>query len=401
MKNIFNKQSRAIFGLSFGHFNVDLYAALLVPLYPMITGKLGINLASISAIIAFGHLTSSLMQPIFGFISDKMKHRVFMVWGLVLSSIFIPFAIKANTVAFFLTCLLLGMIGNAVFHPQVSALIKEFNKNNPDLSRSMGFFLGLGTIGYAIGPYISTYTVEKFGENSLLYLSLLGLISAIFIYFFVPKMPKKEIAKNENFFLIMKEIFKNKTCIYLTIISTIKSAVSISFGTYIPFLLKEKGFSLEQIGLIVTLFFISGGLATIFSSKIENKIGANGVIVLSFVTILPLVLSFLYTLENYKFLACALFILTGFFILLSVGIILVQAQKAMPKHTGVISGMMQGASWGLGALFLAPLGFIGQNWGVDKILILMSSIAFVIGLYSIKNKCLKYFMDFLRQVTPI
>lgn len=388
MKNIFNKQLRAIFGLSFGHFNVDLYAALLVPLYPMITGKLGINLASISAIIAFGHLTSSLMQPIFGFISDKMKHRVFMVWGLVLSSIFIPFAIKANTVAFFLTCLLLGMIGNAVFHPQVSALIKEFNKNNPDLSRSMGFFLGLGTIGYAIGPYISTYTVEKFGENSLLYLSLLGLISAIFIYFFVPKMPKKEIAKNENFFLIMKEIFKNKTCIYLTIISTIKSAVSISFGTYIPFLLKEKGFSLEQIGLIVTLFFISGGLATIFSSKIENKIGANGVIALSFVTILPLVLSFLYTLENYKFIACTLFILTGFFILLSVGIILVQAQKAMPKHTGVISGMMQGASWGLGALFLAPLGFIGQNWGVDKILILMSSIAFVIGLYSIKNKCL-------------
>lgn len=389
MKKIFSKETRAIFGLSFGHFNVDLYAALLVPLYPMITTKLGINLASISAIIAFGHLTSSLMQPIFGFISDKLKHRVFMVWGLVLSAIFIPLTIKTTTVALFLTCLLLGMIGNAVFHPQVSALIKEFNQNNPNLSRSMGFFLGLGTIGYAIGPYIATLTVEKFGENSLLYLSLLGLISAIFIYFFVPKKPKTEIQKGGNFFLIMKEILKDKACLYLTFVSTVKSAVSISFGTYIPFLLKEKGFSLEMIGLIVTLFFISGGMATIYSSKFENKIGANGVIALSFITILPLVLLFLFTLETHKYLACTLFILTGFFILLSVGIILVQAQKAAPKHTGVISGMMQGASWGLGALFLAPLGFIGQNWGVDKILILMSTIAFIVGIFAIKNKCLK------------
>ena len=58
MKNIFSKTTRAIFGLSFGHFNIDLYAALLVPLYPLITTKLGINLAYISLIIALGHLVS-------------------------------------------------------------------------------------------------------------------------------------------------------------------------------------------------------------------------------------------------------------------------------------------------------------------------------------------------------
>ena len=52
----------------------------------------------------------------------------------------------------------------------------------------------------------------------------------------------------------MKEIMKNKTCVFLTLISTVKSAVSISFGTYIPFLLQKQGFSLETTGLIVTLF---------------------------------------------------------------------------------------------------------------------------------------------------
>ena len=381
-----SKESRAIFGLSFGHFNIDLYAALLVPLYPLITSNLGITLASISSIIAFGHLVSSMMQPIFGFFSDKLRHRVFMVWGLVVTSIFIPLAIKANSVYLFLICLLLGMLGNAFFHPQVSALVKDFNKNNPDLSRAMGIFLGLGTIGYALGPYLSTFLVDNYGENSLLYTSILGLLSALFMYFFVPKKPSSDCYNKENFFFIMKEILKNKVCMFLMFISVIKSALSISFGTYIPFLLKNQGFSLEITGLIVTLFFISGGLATIFSSKIEKKIGTRGVIIVSFVSVLPLILLFLHFINSNKFLACFLFILTGFFILLSVGVILVNAQKAMPKYTGVISGVMQGFSWGLGALFLSPLGFLGQNFGIDKILILMSSIAFLVGLYTIKNK---------------
>lgn len=204
------KEIRALFGLSFGHFNIDLYAALLVPLYPLITTKLGINLALISSIIALGHLVSSMMQPVFGYIADKLRHRVFMVWGLILSSVFIPLTIKTTTASLFLGCLLLGMIGNALFHPQVSALIKQFNKDNPDLSYAMGIFLGLGTVGYALGPYLATFTVETFNEEALLYLSLIGILSAVFMYFFVPKMPEKECYTKENFLIIIKEILKKQ-----------------------------------------------------------------------------------------------------------------------------------------------------------------------------------------------
>ncbi len=389
MINILNNTKRAIIGLSLGHFALDLYAAVLTPLFPLITAKLGINLASISLVIALGHLTSSMMQPIFGYFADQMRHRVFMVWGLVLSSIFIPLTIKAQNVHIFALFLLLGMIGNALFHPQVSALIKEFNAKNPNLSHAMGIFLGMGTIGYAIGPYVSTFIVQTFGETKFLFIGLFGLITCAVIYFFVPKMPERECYNKTNFIFIMKEILKNKTCMFLTFVSVIKSAVSISFGTYIPFLLQKQGYSLVQTGLIVTLFFISGGFATIFSSKIESKIGANGVIALSMAGILPITVLFLLTFKNFNFIAIPSFILIGFFILLSVGIILVQAQKQMSEYTGVVSGVMQGFSWGLGAMFLAPLGIIAQKFGVEKVLLSMAVLAFFVGLYTIKNKCLK------------
>ena len=77
-----NKQ--AIIGLSMGHFVADLYASAIVPLYPLITQKLGITLASISLIISMGHLVSSMLQPLFGFFADKMKKRAFMINGLIM-----------------------------------------------------------------------------------------------------------------------------------------------------------------------------------------------------------------------------------------------------------------------------------------------------------------------------
>ena len=77
MKDISKNMKKGTIGLSFGHFTIEIYAALLVPLYPLITQRLDINLATISFIIAIAHFFSSIMQPYFGFISDKLNWLVF------------------------------------------------------------------------------------------------------------------------------------------------------------------------------------------------------------------------------------------------------------------------------------------------------------------------------------
>lgn len=389
-----NADKKAIVGLSAGHFMVDWYASVLVPLYPVITAKLGISLSFISTIIAFGHMFSSMLQPIFGYISDKLRHRTFMFWGLVMSSIFIPLTVISHTPQLLALFLIFGMCGNAFYHPQVTCLVNTFNYNNPKLTKYMGVFLGLGTIGYAIGPVCSSMTMQNFGENSLLLFSIPGVLVAILIYFVVPKIPTETLScANEKFLPVMKEILSSKVILGLVLIAVVKSGVSISFGTYMPFILEKSGFSLSQIGLIVTLFFTVSGFATMLSSKIEEKIGGANVIRLSFFSILPLTLLFLFLMDKTPLLAAILFIITGFFILLSVSVTLVAAQKIMSKNKGVISGVMQGFSWGLGALFLAPMGVIGEHFGVEKILIIMSCIAFLTGLFGISKELKKVFNE--------
>ena len=394
MTETLTANKKAIFGLSMGHFMVDLYASALIPLYPFLTSKLGIKLSTISLIIACGHLFSSMMQPLFGFFADRMHHRTFMVWGLIMGAIFIPLTVVVDKTWIMALFLLLGMCGNVLFHPQVTSLVNTFNFNNPNLSKYMGAFMGLGTIGYALGPVLSSTLVDNFGVYSLSYVTVLGVSTALILYFQVPKIPASTINKaKENFFNIMKEILKKKTYLSLIWIAIVKSGMSISFGTYAPFMLKERGFTLSQIGIIVSLFFILSGVSMLTSSKIEKKIGAENIIKLSFWTVLPLILLFIHTLDKFPLFAVAIFILTGYFTFLSVSVTIVAAQNLMKEHKGVISGVMQGFSWGIGALSLAPLGYIGEIFGIDKVMILMALLAFFTGFFGITKDLKQVFKE--------
>ena len=367
-----------------GHFVADLYASAIIPLYPLITQKLGITIASISLIISLGHLVSSMFQPLFGFFSDKMKKRAFMINGLIMGAIFIPLTIIAPNSFLLCLFLMLGMCGNALFHPQVTSLVKTFCYNNPNVSRYMGLFMGLGTIGYSLGPIISSNLVDKFGNHALLYITLIGLMTAFILYFEVPKIPKEAINNSgESFFVVMKDIIKNKTVMILVLIAIVKSGVSISFGTYIPFILKDYGFNLKDIGLIVTIYYALSGVSMITSAKLEEKVGATNLIRISFFTILPLTILFKYIMEINPILGVIIFIISGYFIFLSVSVTIVAAQKIMSKHSGVISGVMQGFSWGIGAMCLAPMGYIGDKIGVIWILIIMSFVALITGIFAL------------------
>ena len=383
-----NNEQKALWGLSGGHFILDMHVAVLIPLYPIIAQRLDINLTTISLVIALGHSLASVLEPFFGYISDKIQKRFFMFWGLILVSLFIPFGYIAPNTTILTLCLILGMAGNAFYHPQVTSIIKDFYKENIALSRAIGIFLGFGTLGYSFGPYLSSFVVEKFGSN-FVYIGVIGIITAIFTLFFVPKINKTETKSADNFMLALKEIVKNKACVLLILLTVLKACLVMSFGTYIPFLLKQHNFITTQTGLIMTAFFIAGGLAMIFASHLEKRIKLKGMIIASYLPLLPLTLCAILSLKYYsKILAVGLFIIIGFFILLAAGSVLANAQKLIPNNTGTISGIIQGFTLAMGSLLLIPLGRFGQHFGVSWILILVTTIAGSAALYCAKSKLL-------------
>ena len=383
-----NSAKKALWGISCGHFILDMYASILVPLYPLIAQKHNINLALMSTVIAIGYFLSSILQPLWGYISDKINIRFFMFWGLILASVFMPLFYTAPSKTILTLFLILGMMGNAFYHPQATLIIKNFYKQKLELSKAIGIFLAFGTIGYSLGPYLSSFIVKKF-DSYFMCIALIGVIFAFTMLFFVPKIEKIQTKTSLNFLISLKDILKNKTCMLLIFFTVLKACLLMSFSTYIPFLLKQYNFEIVHVGFIMTAFFILGSIAMMFASYLEKRIKLKGLIIVSYLPLLPLIIFALLSLKfSLKYLAVICFVLIGFFVLLAAGSILANAQKIIPNSAGIISGIIQGFTLAIGSLLLIPLGIIAQKFGISYVLVLICVISASSAIYCHKTKLL-------------
>ncbi|HEU5430273.1 MAG TPA: MFS transporter, partial [Thermomicrobiales bacterium] len=75
MRNLFG--NKALTALMLGHFTNDLFAGVLVMLYPVMKLKFGLTYAEIGLVTLAYSTMSSLTQPFFGHLSDRHFRRWF------------------------------------------------------------------------------------------------------------------------------------------------------------------------------------------------------------------------------------------------------------------------------------------------------------------------------------
>jgi FSR family fosmidomycin resistance protein-like MFS transporter len=237
----------------------------------------------------------------------------------------------------------------------------------------MSIFLALGTLGFSLGPIVSSFFIEYFNPKSLAFTAVLGLIVAALILINVPRISDKvDFTKSVNFFTALKEIFTCKSMVILIFFSALKSLATQANSILLPFLWKDLGYNPMTIGILLFCFLIIGALGTISSAKLEKIIGTKQVIVLSFCAILPLTLIFAFTYKTFPIISMLSFIAIGFFAVLSVPINMVLAHQVMPQYKSLISGFIGGFSWGIVGLSMSLCGFFAQNFGIINVLIVIA-----------------------------
>ena len=369
-----NTNKKAIRTLWAGHFSVDVYSGFVNPIMPFLAEKLGITLAISTFILSLSHACSSLMQPIFGFLSDSWRKRFFIFFGLLLSALFLPLIGLANSVYVLAFCLIVGSIGNGFFHPQATSFINIYSSQK-DLSKNMSIFLALGTLGFALGPIVSSGFAQYFGMKNLPATSVLGIIVAVMILLNVPKISDKvDKIEHVKIFKAMKDIFTNRSMVVLIMFSALKSLATQSNSILMPFLWKESGYSAIDIGGLLFGFLIAGALGTIMSPKLEKIIGTKAVMVVAFCAILPLTVIFMLTYKTMPYVSMVAFVMIGFFAMLCVPINMVLAHQIMPQYKSLISGFIGGFSWGIVAVVMTFCGLLAQKFGIINVLLAISAL---------------------------
>lgn len=370
-ENIKSQNKKALAWLNIAHMANDTYSGFLNPIMPFIALKLGITMAISAMILSIAQVCASLFQPLFGFFSDNMLKRVFIFWGLIFGSLFIALATNAPN-AFVLTLfVILGNLGGSFFHPQSLGFISKFSDGN--FVNNMGIFISFGTIGFSMGPIIAALVTQHLGLDKMPYTAIVGLVIALAMFKCVPKMSGTAVKiEHKDFKESFKNILSNKYMIILIIISMLKTLITNSALILLPFLWKNMGHSPTYIGVAFFFFLLLGGIGSFLSGRIETVIGARKVFYISLIATLPIMTLFIATYKLHPIISLIIFVSMGFVTMLAQPLMLVMAQRILPEYKGIVSGFINGFSWGFVAIFLTAVGFLAQAYGIAKILLIVA-----------------------------
>src|SRR6266852_9257524 len=74
---------------SLGHFFIDLYSAALGTFQPVLGDKLGLSLTQAGILGGLSVFSASVMQPAYGYLSDRFHSRLFTALAPAVAGIFI------------------------------------------------------------------------------------------------------------------------------------------------------------------------------------------------------------------------------------------------------------------------------------------------------------------------
>ena len=355
------------------HFINDIYTGFLNPIMPFIAEQISISMPIATIILSCSHIFSSLMQPYFGFFADKIRKRALIFWGLLFTSIFISFAPAANNIWLMILFIIFGSLGSSLFHPQALGLISKFSTS--DSARNMGIFIACGTLGFSMGPLLSSTIAQYFGLNRMPFLAILGILCALSMFKFVPKFSdEKSISPKINLKQALIDILTNHKLNILNLIAMLKSLITTSCSILLPFLWKSQGFSKFQIGLAMFCFLFLGGIASLLSPRFEKKIGTANVFYISMISTCPMMILFMLTYKTMPAISFIIYVLMGFVTMFATPITMSMAQKVLPQYKSIIGGFINGFSWGIVAILMSAIGYIAQATSIVPVLVVISCI---------------------------
>src|SRR5262245_9527514 len=140
--------------LSTAHLVLDSYSSFLFQLLPLMATKLHLTPAQAGLVPPMLTITSSLMQPVYGVISDRYLKRSMVVFGPLIAAIFLSCLGTADSLPGLMALVILGGVGVGMFHPQGAALVSR-EASSDGLGRRQGMMMSVfssaGTLGFARG----------------------------------------------------------------------------------------------------------------------------------------------------------------------------------------------------------------------------------------------------------
>ena len=323
------------------------------------------------------------VQPFIGWLVDRFPRAWFMILGLIGAGLGMSLIGLAPTYTLLMVCVVFGRFCNAMFHPHAAMMVRATSGGRH--GTAMSIFAFAGTIGIAVGPLLSVGVVTLFGLESTYLLVPFGFVAAAAIYHFIGVDVPKEApvsASKEGSGTGLSDGARTLVgpLILLAVLMTFRAAVMGGFTTFLPiFLVDNRAVSLLMGGFGLSALSLFGALGGLLGGHLSDRYSGSWVIVISLLVSGGAIFAFVKTdgILSLLFLVAA-----GMSLFASQPVSTVLAQSLAPDRMAMASGIMMGMVWGIGSLFVTPIGMLGDAFGLDSSMYALAGLAVGTGLAS-------------------
>lgn len=376
---------RILFAISFGHFLNDSMQAVVPALFPILEKTMNLSYMQVGWIAFALNMTSSIMQPVFGMYSDKKPSPFLLPLGMFSSMLgMIGLAFAPNFIIVIISVLFIGL-GSAVFHPEGARVAYMAAGTKRGLAQAI-YQVG-GNTGNSLAPIFTALIFVPLGQIGSLGFTAFAAVGIVLLIFVsnwyrnelatgAVRRKKRAALEAENAIVSTHIKFVILLLVFLTFV---RSWYGAGIGNFYQFyLIEHYGLSIKNAQYFVFAFMIAGVLGTFFGGPLADRFGKKTIIVFSMLGSAPLALLLPHVSLVW---VVPLFLCIGFISSSSFSVIVVYAQELVPGKVGMVSGLIVGLAFGLGALGSVVLGKLADIYSLQFIMLLCSCLP-LIGLTS-------------------
>jgi MFS transporter, FSR family, fosmidomycin resistance protein len=359
--------SGSLFGLrwrlwlmTLGHLVIDSNAALLFALLPLFVTQLHINLAQAGALSTLLLMTSSITQPLFGWVHDRYPLFPMAAAGLLVAGIGMGLTGFVTSYTQMAALVLISGIGIAAFHPQAVAQAARASDRSQEWGIAM-FFTG-ASMGTGIMSLLIVPLAFRFGPHATLVTVIPAAIAAaLFLRAYSSWIrPVTRPPGGATAAATMRAVALPLGM--LLIVSILRSAVLTAYLTFLPTLVVFRTGSLGLGALALAAFLFSGSVGAIIGGAVAHRIGSSPVVVVSLIAGLLALLPVPWLPTP---ILVPWMIGGGVLMFASEAQVTALAQRLLPAFVGTASSLIMGVGLGVGNAGALVTGVVADRRGIQ------------------------------------
>jgi FSR family fosmidomycin resistance protein-like MFS transporter len=339
------------------HFIHDTYSAFLAPLLPNLIEKLSLTYTQAGSLSAITQLPS-LLNPIIGYLDDKVNLRVFVILAPAISATTMScLGIVPNYLSLVILLFITGM-SIAAFHAPSPAMIAR--ASGYQVGRGMSLYMAAGELGRTVGPLLASWALLNLKLGGMFPIAIPGWIASLAIFIRFKGIPV-HVEKQTGF----REVIPVARRLFLPLIGIafFKSFMITGLGVYLPTLLEGEGASIWKAGTTLAIYQFAGVVGAFLGGTVSDRLGRKPV--LFTVSFLAPIMLFVF-LKTSGWLIIPVLIFSGLFGLSSQPIILAIVQDQLPTHRSIGNGLFMAINFICLSISAVGIGIFADRMGLRQ-----------------------------------